>query len=124
MTALALDLEEADTDNMHDLVTNNSYITIKTPGLYWVYGTAGFAVVTAGRRMIRIRSNGTTTIAASEPGSIADATSFPILTCGRLTRLAATNYIELGLTQTSGGAVNTYIGASHAPYLEALWVGL
>src|SRR5262245_22049217 len=61
--SLALNSERYDTDTMHDTVTNNSRLTIKTAGLYIITGHVEFANNATGYRLGGLRVNNTTTIA-------------------------------------------------------------
>lgn len=61
-TAVAMELEEHDTDTIHDLVTNNTRVTVPS-GIEYVEITGGIGFVSgvAGDRGVRITKNGTAT---------------------------------------------------------------
>lgn len=90
---------------MHDNVTNNSRITIKTPGVYHIGWFAGFATNPNGYRQWGIRWNGSIMIAldtrsASPTGAITHSVaSLPF-------QFSANDYIELLVAQGSGGALD------------------
>jgi hypothetical protein len=96
--------EELDTNTMHDAVTNNSRITIKTAGVYLVGAQANFNNTnTTGRRVAGLQLNG-----SALPG--AGQEIFPIATGNHrlicsptLVSCSVNDYIELNVYQTSGG---------------------
>src|SRR5688500_16432952 len=73
-TSLALNSERFDqagnaAATMHDLVTNNSRLTCKYAGVYWIHGEAVFeANATGVQRTSRIFMNATTVIADGNHG--------------------------------------------------------
>lgn len=56
-TIITWDQEDYDTDGMHDNVTNNSRITIKTPGKYSIMAQFEWASNSTGKRIIDIMKN-------------------------------------------------------------------
>lgn len=116
VTALPLAAESFDSDPngaMHDTVTNNTRITIRTAGVYHCGAQATPAANTTGFRQSYIRVNGGSTIAfdtrmASTAGGAGSEVS---LYCAY--SFAANDYIELVVQQASGGALN-YDGALSA----------
>ncbi len=65
LIALAFDTEDFDTDVIHDTVTNNSRLTVKTAGKYYILGHVHRSSSTADQELM-IRLNGTTIIANEE----------------------------------------------------------
>lgn len=57
-TTLAFNTESYDSDTMHDTVTNNSRITIKTAGKYYVYACVAWTSNATGRRALKFWVNG------------------------------------------------------------------
>ena len=119
---LTFDSERYDTDTMHSTVTNTSRVTMTTAGVYIVTGHAVFAANATGTRQLTLRINGTTFIAI---------TSFPNrgvntveMSIAAVYKFAATNYVELGMFQDSGGALNSLAGGNYGPELSATWIGL
>lgn len=102
---LAFNSEDIDTDSMHNPVTNNSRITINTPGLYLVGYKIRYAGIAGGERTIQIFKNGSTA-----RGSFSEAApngTAPIsVECELLMQLAANDFLECVAYQTSGGALN------------------
>ncbi len=58
-TIITWDNEDYDTDSMHDNITNNSRITIKTPGKYSVMAQYEWTSNSSGKRIIDIMKNNT-----------------------------------------------------------------
>ena len=58
LVTVTFDLEDYDTDNIHDNSTNNSRLTCKTAGKYLIFGRVIFAAVSAGCRGIKLLLNG------------------------------------------------------------------
>jgi hypothetical protein len=66
-TIVAFDTEDADTDNMHDPVTNNSRITIQTAGRYLFIARGQLQAAIADKIIYwQILKNGTTLVMASK----------------------------------------------------------
>ena len=106
-TKLAFANESFDTDGFHSNVTNNTRITIPAGlgGYYRVTANSGFLSNASGRRLMGLTINGsgvstqieTTANASAEPAAIATDIYF----------LAAADYLEVNVFQTSGGNLNT-----------------
>lgn len=109
VTAIAFANEEIDTAGFHDNATNNTRITIPTTGRYQITAQAQFAANSTGYRYIRVRKNGTTSLLYfSEPAISAGIEK--TLSATRIVDLVATDYIELIVVQSSGGALNVIAG--------------
>ena len=109
------DAEDRDTHNFHSTSTNSSRFTIPTGlgGLYVVNAFAEFASDTTGSRAMRITKNGTTSrdlllLGASTTAWRASAAQRWIL--------AANDYIELEVWQSTGANLNLT-----AARVELLW---
>lgn len=97
--------EDIDTDLMHDPATNNSRITINTPGLYLVGYKIRYAGATTGDRTARINKNGSGVRGSfSETGP--NGTAPITVECELLMQLVANDFLECRVYQTSGGALN------------------
>lgn len=106
-TALNLDSEDFDVGTMHDLVTNNSRVTIpaSNAGIYLVLGATTFAGNATSFRQLELRKNGTTVLAtATMPTNVAGVGTVIQVAC--FASLAAADYMELIATQSSGGNLN------------------
>lgn len=113
----AADTEAKDTDLCHSTVTNNSRITIVTPGDYLLSGVVEWDTNTVGVRSIRVYKNATTAYL----GELLSATSAAAHRTGvtaLVTDLVAGDYLEFQGYQNSTGtrAMQLIRGAW-------LWVG-
>lgn len=106
LTIIALPNERYDTDTIHDNSTNNSRLTCKTAGLYWIAGTVLFKPNATGRRFALIKLNGTTYIGQDE--TFAGSANYPALNFTSLYVLAVNDYVEIEVYQDSGGNLDTY----------------
>lgn len=103
-TTLSLDSEDTDSAAMHDLVTNNSRITVPSTGFYFVMGHSRVAASTSTQTALQLVKNGTTTLQVNTlVVSSSFANDFEVIWCGPLT---AGDYVELQAFQNSGGSVN------------------
>jgi hypothetical protein len=122
-TGVTLDTEVYDSDAFHSTVTNPSRVTPNIPGWYFVLGYGSFAANTAGARSARIYQNGTvvaasqTTLSPSPSGVQWGAPCWAFVNLN-----GTTDYVELNVAQTSGGALNTYVGVDVAPSLAVWWI--
>lgn len=120
-TALTIDTEVYDSDGFHSTVTNPSRVTATIPGWYLVFGYGTFVGNTAGSRSVRIYLNG-----VAVPGSQTTLSPAPsgvqwAASCWCMVNVnGSTDYIELNVSQTSGGALSTYVGVDVDPSL-AMW---
>jgi hypothetical protein len=114
VTALSFNSERYDTDTIHDTVTNNTRMTCRTAGLYDISASVEWAGPNAtGHRSTHIRLNGATFIAGeSIPPSSDDVTRQTIST---QYSLAAGDYVEVIVSQSSGGALNVNASANQSP---------
>lgn len=102
-TAVPFDQEVNDTDNMHDLVTNTSRVTIRTPGVYNILGRAIPALNATGLRGLALYVNGAV-IAENEEQPTASAGHG--MDVAHTVALNAGDYVELFAYQSSGAALN------------------
>jgi hypothetical protein len=121
--ALTFNSERYDVGGAHSTVTNTGRLTVPTGegGLYTMGGTVGWAANVTGRRILLVRVNGTTTICQSE--SMVDAgtgNSSDTINCEHA--LAAGDYVELCVFQTSGAALNVTTIANSSPEFWFRWV--
>jgi len=115
LTALEFNSETSDSDGFHDLVTNNSRLTVPD----WVSnvrltGGVTFAANNAGLRSVQTRKNGGYTalhMAVSGPPSNSDLN----ITFGLISGIVSVSpgdYFELVVRQTSGAALNVTVGGT------------
>lgn len=118
--ALTFNSERQDVGAMHSTSSNTGRITVTDAGFYRVGGGVEFASNGTGRRSIAIRLNGATYIAAHSAN--ADAAAAHQMTISTEYQFAATDYVELVVFQTSGGALNVSVVGNYSPEFSACWV--
>jgi hypothetical protein len=103
-TVITYNTEEFDTDGFHSTVTNTSRFTIPTGkgGKYLVVATAATADAT-GIRQLTIFKNGTAVNRILQT-AVSGFESQMLISC--IVDLVATDYVELGIYQNSGSAIN------------------
>lgn len=104
LTVCAFDSERFDTDSIHDTVTNNSRLTAPVDGIYLIVGTVTFDSNATGERIAFIYVNGSAQICRSRVS--ANAAGETDLCVSALWQLAAADYAELAVVQSSGGSLN------------------
>lgn len=103
-TAIAWDAEDFDTDAIHDNVTNNTRLTVPMAGKYLITANVSFAFNATGTRLLRLRKNGASQLAANSlpsHASIGVGVGFAYIAS-----LAASDFVEIQAFQNSGGALN------------------
>ncbi|KKL03868.1 hypothetical protein LCGC14_2621820, partial [marine sediment metagenome] len=108
--------ERFDTDSIHDVATNNTRLTAKTAGIYYIFGNAGWATNPTNAE-IHIWRDGTTTIAKSQV--VGDYRHMNV-SCHWY--LALNEFVELAVVQTSGGDLNISALADYSPDFGMFWV--
>lgn len=120
-TTVALNLEQYDTDTMHDLSVSNSRVTFTTAGKYIVTFNCVWNKNSTGDRMAQVRKNGTDILALdSKRTGGADLLVGHCLVVQD--SFAATDYVEGRVFQTSGAAL-LLLQDSYSPFLAATRVG-
>ena len=123
LTALTFNAELYDTDGFHDNATNNTRITIPAGlgGKYLVNGTVIYNTNGTGSRLAQLHKNGATINDGADVIGNASTYVGNIFSC--VVSLVATDYLELIVRQTSGGALDCYKSQSKlaftATYLGA-----
>lgn len=110
-TVLAMNSERFDPGGMHNPAVNNSRITFANAGTYNVGGCVRFDSMT-GICQLQILLNGATLIAAQKLYILA---SPPIIAVHTAYEFAATDFVELRVIQSSGGAINCQAAANYSP---------
>jgi hypothetical protein len=104
-TALALDTDTWDSNALHPTGAGNTKFTVVNPGKYLVTGFATWAANATGVRNIAVRKNGTGNFGPCQiPVNSGTLTTTIVAT--DIVDLAATDYMELVVTQSSGGNLN------------------
>jgi hypothetical protein len=115
LQTLTFDSEADDSANLHSTVTNSSRMTAPVAGVYLVTANVRFASNGTGYRQVLFLVNGGTLhgddIRAAVSGVVTD-----VVTSARVS-LAAGDYVEVQVGQTSGGALNVEVagGARISP---------
>jgi hypothetical protein len=118
--ALSFDLEDFDTDGMHDTVTNNDRITIQTAGIYLVVFNYTFNYSgTLTKLQANLNVNGSALAynmqVVSATGNIAG--TFPFLYS-----YSASDYISMSVILTGATSITNASGSSTTS-LSATWLG-
>lgn len=124
---LAFNSERFDTDTMHDNVTNNTRLTIRTPGLYQVNATVEFAAAADYTTQYSYVYVNNTTVIDIDIMSFADAADIN-RTCKISTvwKFAVNDFMELRALQTNSAtaARNVVVNNARSPEFSAVWVGV
>lgn len=125
LTAVTFDTENYDYGGCHSTSSNTSRLTVPSGGggLYHIGGCAVFAANATGIREVRILLNGTTILARSGSTSLSASGDHP-LAIETDYRLAAADYVELVVYQTSGGNLNVQQSGMASPSFYFRWVGI
>lgn len=111
ITPIPFNVEDHDTDSMHDTVTNNTRITIKTPGYYLFTGVVRYTTSTTNEALIRV--NGATQIGDA-------AVTGTNVFLSTVYKCVAGDYVELcALTGTPSAIVG---GNTNSTHLTAVWL--
>jgi len=116
-STLAFNTEIFDTDTMHDNSTNNSRLTCKTAGLYYIWGNAAFATNSTGERYLAIGLNGAsygTDIAQIANGNH-DGETRLVLHITTVFNLSVDDYVELRLYHSANTTLNIEAVSPHSP---------
>jgi hypothetical protein len=120
--ALAFNSERFDTDAIHDTVTNNTRLTCKTAGKYFVLAEIIWVANATGTRVVQLRLNGSQVIGEQrDPSNSAGDTH--AMSAAAIWDLAVNDYIEAMATQTSGGNLNVNSVSGTSPEFMMTRVG-
>lgn len=124
LTVLAMNSERYDVGSCHSTVTNNSRLTVPSggDGKYSIGASVEFASNATGYRQVNILLNGTTNI-----GATLLPTNGSTVAVGEAVAeyaLAAGDYVECQVRQTSGGALNVTSSSNYSAELWMHWVRL
>ncbi len=123
-TALTFNSERYDVGGMHSTSVNTSRITIPTGGggVYHLGGCVVFASNATGVRAVWLMLNGATRIVQqAQPASSATDQAITV-SCDY--KLAAADYVELFVFQSSGGILAVNSTSAYTPEAWCHWVGL
>jgi len=122
LTAVSFDTEDYDNDNMWEGVTNPTYLTIRTPGIYLFIGQVHWAANAAGFRTLLVQLLPAGYIAQVRT-DIDDATNEWRGQISTTWQCSAGNTALLYVYQNSGGNLNISHEAGQAPVLQAVRIG-
>lgn len=121
LTAITFDSERYDTDSLHSTSSNTSRLTASVAGKYLIFANLSFATNTTGYREFTVRLNGST--------YVLDDTRVPvtgnrtIATISGIYQLAAGDYIEAVVYQTSTVALNIEAVGNRTPEFGMTYLG-
>jgi hypothetical protein len=123
-TSLTFDSERYDVGGCHSTSTNTSRLTVPTggAGVYHIGGCAVFAATATGIRALWVLLNSSTRIVQKLDAATSGGDQAMAVSCDY--KLAAGDYVELQVIQSSGGLLNINSSASYSPELWWHWVGL
>lgn len=123
-TSLALNSERYDVGACHSTITNNSRMTIPSGGggVYHIGGCVVFAANATGIRAVWIQMNGATRISEQDAPSLSANTCSLQVSCDY--KLAAGDYVELQVYQSSGGLLSVTSNSNWSPEFWLHWIGV
>ena len=114
--------EVVDTDNFHDMVTNNTRITPTVSGWYLFMGAVFLASATTPvSREAYFRQNGATSIPCSWRDVGYGISSGALIEPTQIFCNGTTDYVELMMRQDSAGAVNTNVSGQQSSTFECVY---
>lgn len=121
-TTITFDSERFDVGGCHSTSSNTSRLTVPSggDGLYLITAHIVWESNASGYRRLRLQVNGTTTIAGqfspTSTGLVFDQSLSTIY------QLAAGDYVEMVVRQSSGGAVNVLRSNALSPEMSFTWL--
>ena len=124
-TAIDFNAESFDTDAFHNNSTNLSRVTIPSGkgGKYLFTAWANFVGNGTGYRDLQLLINGTTLTGSSTSGWKPDAVGYTAGNIAVILNLVATDYVEVLVTQTSGGNLALVGSIYGATGLSCVYLG-
>lgn len=126
--SVTFDTNDYNNDSMHSTTTNTTRFTATTAGRYMFTAQCNFAANNTGARALkfaitRVAGVGLVSGAINKVGQIAvPGSSLDISLCTTMVvYMAATDYVEAQVWQSSGGALNLASGDGQ-PRFQCLWV--
>lgn len=120
---ITMDAEDVDSVGGHSIVTNTSRYIAQYAGWAQVDGGAGIAANATGRRLTKLRMNGTTDLNGSGinlPATAASVAKIPFVTMKAFFNVS--DYIEPMAGQESGGNLNTAISSNDQSIFGYRWI--
>ena len=120
-TSLTFNQEVYDRGGLHSTVTNTNRITAQKAGTYLIQISCAFAANATGIRSVSIKGSGGQYLAQNtKTAASTGETSFAF---SGIVGIAAADWLEIVVQQTSGGALNVVSTAYYSPFLFAQWLG-
>ena len=121
--AVTFNSERYDVGACHSTVSNTSRLTVPSGegGKYLIGGCVQWFTNATGRRILKLRVNGTTDIAQVELALVSSESGGIVQT---EYALAAGDYVELHAFQSSGGALNMLATPNLSPEFWFRWVAI
>lgn len=120
-TSVPWDTERYDTDAYHSTVSNTSRMTVPTSGIYLFTGSVQWDTNSSGARGLRLLVNGTTQLGAM---FFNVGTGNPAMNISEAMQLAASDYVELQVYQTSGSNRSLINSADNSLGFSVTRIGL
>jgi len=120
-TYISFTAELWDTDNCHDDTLFKTRLTCRTPGKYDVKGHVAWDINNTGLRKAWIILNGTTYMAGDTNYFFTDDAGYNHV--ADTIDLEMSDYLELAVFQSSGGALNVVATAQYSPYFMMQRIG-
>lgn len=123
-TALTFNSERFDIAGMHSTSSNTSRLTVPTGcgGKYRIGAHIQWASNASGNRAVWLYANGATVCAVEEKTPFSGAAIS--MSVSTLWTLAAGDYVEVYVQQTSGGSLNVNVASAYSPEFWAEWCGV
>lgn len=122
VTPLTFDSERFDTSAYHESAIAPTRLSVKVGGVYLVAGSLEYAPNATGVRVIHIRLNGTTLLAATQiPNAGASNVQCAVAT---VYKFAAIDYVELTTFQNSGSTLSVLTAGNYSPEFQITRLGL
>jgi len=120
-TLLTFDSERYDNGGLHSTVTNTGRLTAAKAGKYLVTAHVGFWPNAIGMRTVYLRLNGATYIAIQKVPAAAVGVHY--VSVATVYHLAATNYVEVLVYQSSGGNLDIDSTSAYGLEFAMQWLG-
>lgn len=104
LTAVLWTSEAWDTDTIHDNATNTDRLTCKTAGKYLVVFLGVFASNATGRREFQILDQAAVKVGQAVIPAVSGLST--MMTVTAIVNMAVNDWVQAGVLQTSGGALN------------------
>ena len=121
-TIVTFNSERFDSDGFHSTTSNTSRLTVPYTGKYLVGANIAWDVNGTGWRRMAILKNGSTNVCNANMFSAGSGTASAQV-CSALVHLAANDYVEVQVRQTSGGSLNVLSSAEFSPEFWIVYMG-